>query len=42
MENSPRRVSARKYFEQAVKQFAQTWKTTDGFTILQGKELLEI
>lgn len=29
-------------FEQAVKQFAKTRKTTDGFTILQGHDLLRI
>ena len=29
-------------FEQAVKQFAQTRKTNDGFTILQGHDLLRI
>jgi len=29
-------------FEQAVKQFAKTRKTTDGFTVLQGNELLKV
>ncbi|NEP83478.1 MAG: hypothetical protein F6K17_31990 [Okeania sp. SIO3C4] len=29
-------------FEQAIKQFVKTRKTTDGFTILQGNELLQI
>ncbi|MDE5108398.1 MAG: hypothetical protein O4808_15525, partial [Trichodesmium sp. St17_bin3_1_1] len=29
-------------FEKAVKQFARTRKTTDGFAILQGGELLKI